>query len=322
MSSTEHASSRAPSGAAVAAVAEGWDRVRNHWPQVAVAYLLSLLLALPLAAAVGSGLQQSLEHREAAERMLQGWDGLWHRSFAAQAQGLQATFDAGVVGIGAVLRSLDALVTGSLSTLPGPILVAGLLYLMGWVLLGGGLLARFGGDSRGVVQLGAIHFRRMLAVAAVGWVAWALVLGLLLPALGAWIELRCLDVIDERVHAAWILGKYALVWLLMLAIHVVIDYAKVAAIDDPSRSIAAALGDGLAVCRRRAGAVLGVVVILGLVSLALLLAYWAIAPGAGHRNGFQILVAFVISQTSVMARVGMRAWTLASAQALSRQRPA
>lgn len=322
MSSLEHGSSRAPSGAARAAVAAGWARVRTHWPQVAVAYLLSLLLALPLAAALRFGLQQSLQHREAAERMLHGWDGLWHRSFAAQAQGLYATFDAGVVGIGAVLRSLDALVTGALLDLPAPILVAGLLYLVGWVLLGGGLLARFGGDRRGVLQLGALHFRRMLALAAVGWLCWALVLGLLLPALGAWVELRCRDVVDERVHAAWILGKYAVVWLVVLTIRVVIDYAKVAAVDDPSRSIFAALRDGLAICRHRAGAVLGVAVILGLLGLALLLTYWAISPGAGHHNGFQILVAFVLSQTSVMARTGMRAWTLASAQALWRQRPA
>jgi hypothetical protein len=318
MTSTEHASSPAPSGTALAAVSAGWARVRAHWPQVAVAYLLSIVLALPLAAALGSGLHQSLQHREAAERMLHGWDGLWHRSFAAQAQGLHATFDAGIVGIGAVLRSLDALAQGSLLALPAPILVAGLLYLAGWVLLGGGLLARFGGDPRGVLQLGALHFRRMLALAAVGWLLWALVLGLLLPALGEWVELRCRDVIDERIHAAWILGKYALVWLVVLAIRVVIDYAKVAAIDDPSRSTFAALRDGLGVCRRRAGAVLGVAVILGALGLALLLVSWAIAPGAGHHNGFQILVAFVISQTSVMARVGLRALALASEQALWR----
>lgn len=302
-----------------AAVSEGWTRVAAHLPQVGAAYLLSLLLALPLATALGSGLRQSLAHREAAERMLQGWDGLWHKSFAAQAQGLHATFDAGVVGIGAVLRSLDALVQGSLLGLPGPILIAGLLYLVGWVFLGGGLLARFSGDDRGVVRLGALHFPRLLALAVVGWVAWALVLGMLLPLLTSSIEILCRDVIDERILAAWILAKYALVWLLVLAIRVVIDYAKVAAIDDPSRSTWASLRHSVVLCRERASAVLGVTVILGVLGLALLLGYWVIAPGAAQGNSFRILIAFILSQSSVVARVLMRALALASEQALWRQ---
>lgn len=301
-----------------AAVVAGWDHVRRHWASVGVAYLLSLLLALPLAAAIGMGLRQSLAHREAAERMVEGWDGLWHRSFSAQAQGLETTFDPGVVGIGAVLRSLDALVTQRLLDLPPPLVAAGLCYLAGWVLLSGGLLARFRGDPRGVVQLGAIHSRRLLTIAAVGWLAWALVLGWLLPALGELARASTRDVIDERIVAAWILGKYAVVWILVLAIRVVIDYAKVAAVDDPARSPFAALRLALALCRRRALAVIGTVTILGAVSLGLLGAYAVVAPGTAQDNGLELLVAFAIGQASVVARVVMRAWTLASAQALWR----
>jgi hypothetical protein len=303
-------------GMARTAVVAGWRRVRAHWVRVGAAYLLSLVLALPLAAALAMALEQSLAHREAAERMLASWDGLWHKSFAAQAQGLSTTFDAGVVGIGAVLRSLDALVTAALFDLPLPILVAGLVYLAGWVLLSGGLLARFRGDPRGVVQLGAAHFRRLLSIAAVGWLAWALVLAGLLPALGDFVRAKTLDVIDERILAAWILAKYAVVWMLVLAIRLVIDQAKVAAVDDPERSPWAALRLGLAFCRRRALAVLGVAAILGALGLALLLAYWVVAPGTAQHDGFQILMAFAIGQTSVIARVTMRAWSLASAQAL------
>jgi hypothetical protein len=305
-------------GAARAAVGEGWARVRGAWPQVGVAYLLSVLLALPLAAALAMGLQQSLEHREAAERMLASWDGVWHRSFSAQAQGLEATFDAGVVGIGAVLRSFDALVTAALFELPLPIVVAGVLYLAGWVLLSGGLLARFGGDPRGVVQLGAIHFRRLLALAAVGWLAWALVLGWLLPGLSEWVRVHNRDTIDERIFAAWILAKYAVVWTLVLATRLVIDYAKVIAVDDPARSPWSALQEALALCRRRALAVLAIAAMLGVVSVLLILAYWLVAPGTAQGNGFLIFIAFLIGQASIVARVTMRAWALASAQALWR----
>lgn len=319
MSSSPSAPLGSRPGPARAAVSEGWDRVRSAWPQVLAAYGLSLLIALPLAAALQAGLRQSLQHREAAERLLAGWDGLWHASFATKAEGLEATFDPGVVGIGAVLRSLDALVRGALFDLPLPLVVAGLLYLVGWVWLSGGLLARFGGDRRGVITLGSIHFRRLLSVAAVGWLGWALVLGTVLPMLSAWVDLRCRDVLDERVHAAWIVGKYAVVWLLVLAIRWIVDYAKVAAVDDPSRSTVAALQEGLRICRHRTTAVIGIAVLLGMVSLGMLVLYSFLAPGADQGNPFKILVAFFISQTSVVARVVMRAWALASEQALWRE---
>ncbi len=45
--------------------------------------------------------------------------------------------------------------------------------------------------------------------------------------LSAQIAEREIDLIDERVHAAWLLGKYAVVWGLVIAIKLVTDYAKV-----------------------------------------------------------------------------------------------
>jgi hypothetical protein len=321
MTTAEHEPSRAPGRAALGAVIDGWARMRGQWRAIGVAWLLGLALALPLAAALRMGLRQSLAHREAAERMLAGWDGLWHRSFSAQAEGLETTFDAGVVGIGAVLRSLDALVTGSLFDLPLPLVVAGLVYLMGWVLLGGGLLARFRGDPRGVVTLGVIHFWRLLTIAAVGWLAWALLLGGCLAMLGEWARAHSRDVIDERVIAISIVGKYALVWIAVLAIRLVIDHAKVIAVDDSSRSPWSALREALRFCRRRAIAVLGVAAILGAVGLVLLAAYGPVAPDGTQSDGFGLFVAFATGQVYVIARVVMRAWALASAQALwSRER--
>lgn len=307
-----------PAVSARAAIATGGARVVACWRDVGVAYLLSVVLALPLAAALRASLADSMRHREAAETMLRGWDGLWHATFSRQAEGIEATFDAGVVGMGAVLRSLDRLLQGSLLDLPAPILVVGLVYLLGWVLLSGGLLARFRGGEGGVIHLGALHFRRMLSLAMVGWGAWLLVLGFVLPTLGAWVDEHCREVIDERVHLAWVLAKYAVVWVLVLAVRVWIDFAKVIVIEEPAASTLAALRVAAAFVRRRLVSVVGVVVQLGAVWLGVMLAYWVVAPGADQGNPLKILVAFVISQASVVARAGLRAWGLASAQALLR----
>ncbi|MEX1364363.1 MAG: hypothetical protein AB1Z98_14650 [Nannocystaceae bacterium] len=305
-----------PERSAGAAISVGGSRTRAAWRDVAVAYLLSLLLSLPVAAARRASRADSLHHREAAERLLQGWDGLWHWSFSARARGLESTFDAGIVGIGAVLRSLDHLLRGAVLDLPAPLVVAGLSYLVGWVFLSGALLARFGGDDGGLLRLGARYFGRMLSLAAVAWLAWALLFGLLLPSLGHFVDERCREVIDQRVVAAWTLGKYAVVWSLVLAVRVIVDLAKVRAVQEPSVTVLAALREALAIVRRRGAAVLALVLALGGLSLGLLLAYWLVAPGAGQDNVLKIGLAFGLSQTSVIARVVMRAWSLASLQAL------
>lgn len=297
------------------ATALGWKRVKNNWPALAAAYGLNLLLVLPLAAALRASLADSLRHREAASRLLEGWDGLWHQSFHATARGIDSSFDPGIVGIGAVFRGLDALVTGALLDAPAAVLFVALAYLLGWTLLSGGLLARFGGDDRGLLRLCGAHAGRMTGLAVVGWLGFWAVLGWWLPWLGAWVDERCRDVIDERVVVGWLLAKYALVWLLMLAIRQWIDYAKVFAV--AGHGVPAALRRSAAMLRTRLGAVVGVVLRVGAVGLALLVVYWVVAPGAEQANPFKILVAFLISQASVVARIVVRGWGLASAQALA-----
>lgn len=312
MTNSKHDSQRS----AAAATAVGLRRVVAHGRDVAVAYLFNLLLALPLAAAVQKSIADSVRHREAAERLLHSWDGLWHASFSAQAGGLDASFSAGVVGIGAVFRALDALITGALFELPVPLVVVGLLYFLGWVFLSGGLLRRFSGDERGLFAAGAAVFGRMFWLACIGGLASLLVLGSLLPWLTVLVQHQLHEVIDERIAVAWVLAKYLLVWLLMIEIRVLVDYAKVMVAADPECSTLAALRQSLVFCRARTGAVVGVVVRIGAVGLALLVAYWVIAPSAAQGNPFMILMAFVISQTSVIARVAVRAWGLAASQAL------
>jgi len=301
------------------AVVAGLGRVRAAWGSVLVAYALGVVLTLPLAAVVQASLAASLRHREASERLLTGWDGLWHATYARRAEGLEASFDAGVVGIGAVLRSLDALLRGAVFEVPAPLWLVGVVYLLGWVLLSGGLLARFAGDERSVLVLGVRHMPRMLALSVTGWAAWAVIFGTGLPALSAGVEALCRDVIDERVYAAWLLAKYVVLWLGVLAVRAVVDYAKVAAIADPSRSWRASLGAGARTCGRRLGAVVSVMIQLGLVGLGLLLLYWVVVPGADPSHALTIGVAILIGQASVVARVVMRAWGLASAQVLYEQ---
>lgn len=300
------------------AVSEGLSRVGASPRLVLVAWLVSLAVAAPLATVMHSLLADAIGHSEAGQRLVEGWDGLWYRSFEARAQGLGKTFGPGIVGIGAVLSGLDRLTTGTLSTIAGPVLGAGLVYALAWVFIAGGVLGTYlrGPDGAGLWREGARHFPRLLALGLFALVGYGLVLGMVLPALGRWVEAATIDVIDERVAFGWTLGKYAVVWGLLWLVSLVHDYAKVFTVMRPELGALAALREGLRFVMARPRVVFGVsatvVALFGVATLA----YWVIAPGAGDDNAFRILVGFGIAQGFVALRIGVRCLGYASRVAL------
>ncbi|MBL4688066.1 MAG: hypothetical protein JKY37_25985 [Nannocystaceae bacterium] len=292
------------------ALVQGLSAVSGRLGDIAVIWLASLLLALPLALSLQASISQSLGHSEAGTRMLTGWDGLWFRSWEAQATGLQQSFKPAVVGIGAVFEGLDAMVTGALGSLPAAVLAAAGAYVLLWVLLSGGLIARYASPSQPphLLRAGAEHFLRLLPLAGLAIAAYAFIFAVVLPMLTGIEQAALLDVNDERVAVAYAATKYGVVWLAVWSVGLVHDYAKVMRVTDRSLGALSAIADAVALMWRRAGTVM--VVALGVFGgfIVVVLVYWFIAPGVQQGNPFKILMAFAVGQVSVAARIGLRCW--------------
>lgn len=277
---------------------------------IAIAWAASFALALPLALGLRASLVDSLGHSEAGERMLHGWDGLWFRTFSAQATGLEKSFEPGVVGIGGLLSGLDALVTGTLGGLPGAVLAAGLAYMLLWLLLSAGMIARAARphDAPGLLRAGAASVLRLVPLSLLSLLAYGATLLLLLPFLNRFVEVATADVIDERVAFVYAVAKFGALWLVLGAIGVVVDYAKVLLVVDSRCGTMTAVSGALSWIRRRPLAVgtIGVGILGSFV--AVVGVYWVIAPGVVQINPFQILMAFLVGQASIAARIGIRAW--------------
>jgi hypothetical protein len=271
-----------------------------------LAYAFNVALALPLAIAVADQLAQSIGPSIAGETMLQGFDHLWFRGFDVRASGLAATFEPGVVGIGGVLRALDALVTGALLDLHPSIVAAGVVYLVGWVFLASGFLARFVGGETNFFGAAARHFPRLVTLAAFSWLLYAITLKGLLPLLADLVAVVTYDTTDERFHFVCTLGKYAVVWVSMWTLSLVCDYAKIIAVARPDDPLHHCVGRALVLLLVNPRAVFGLSAALLGLGLGFLLLYAVIAPGADQHNGFKIGIAFLISQTYVLGRVALR----------------
>jgi hypothetical protein len=296
------------------------------WRYLLLAYAVSLALALALGAIVRDAVRQSLGASLAAERMRASWDSLWYASFSTQASGVAATLRPSVGGAGAVLDALDALLDGFSGVLAGGAasgaLPAMVVYLVAWTFLGGGLLATFARPSDHETFLGraARVFPRVALVSAAALFIYGLVLGPLRSALDGQVAAALRDSIDERVAFAWTAGEYALLWALLLAVHLVADYAKVYVVRADDRRLFVAPFAGIAraarLVVRQPRRTAGLFAATGIVWLALLALYALAAPGARVSSSAAILGAFALGQVHVVGRIAVRALFLASETAL------
>lgn len=302
------------------ALAAGWSAVGQRWRVLLGAYLANVLLAFPLALVVADAISASVGSSLAGQRLVTGFDDLWFKGFSAEQDGLAATFEPSVSGIGAVAHALDTLVHGSFMDLHPAVFAVGALYLLVWVFVSAGVLGGFSLGSRSFWADAVRHFPRVLALSSIALLVYAVLFRYVLGGLDTAVETLTEDVTDERIAFVYALAKYGVIWALVWTVSLVFDYAKVVAVCEPEASLRDAVAAGLAFVRGHRTSTYGLSAVLFGVSVAVVLGYAVVAPGATQSNGFQLSIAFVVSQTYIFARIGLRIWSLAATATLFRGR--
>src|SRR5687767_8600234 len=126
---------------AAAAFREGLRRVNGAPLVLAGMCAFTLLFTLPLSLVVRDAIASHLGRSLVADSVAAGVNYDWWQEFIAQASGLAATFAPSIVGFGAVLDNLSAL----LDNLPMATAVAGAIaaWMTGWSFLSGGVMDRY-----------------------------------------------------------------------------------------------------------------------------------------------------------------------------------
>jgi hypothetical protein len=173
----------------IAAFTDGWGRVLRAPAILLGAFVITLLIALPAARAVESGIAGSLGSSLDAEAMAEGVNGEWWERFEESARGLDATFTPSVIGFGAVLDNLSRVVDNG--ALPAPVAGVVAASLAVWLFLVGGILDRYARRRplRAPAFFGAcgtyfVRFLRLAVIAAAGY-------SLLFGVIHGWLFERC-----------------------------------------------------------------------------------------------------------------------------------
>jgi hypothetical protein len=290
----------------MASSSEAWrDGVRrvNGAPMVLLGmYGLTLLVALPLSLALRSLIAAHLGDSLFADAMASGTNYDWWQEFSAQASGLGTTFVPSIVGFGAVLNNLSAL----LDNLEMATAIAGatITWLVLWSFLSGGVLDRYARmrptRAPGFFAACGTHFWRFLRLGVLAllvyWVIFALVHPWLFDDLYPWMTR---DMTAERAAFAVRLVCYLVFIVVLVLSNLVLDYARIRIVVEDRRSAVGALVAGARFVRRHPEA-LRLYLLNGACFVLLALAYALVAPGAP--SGLAIWIALVVGQVYILLR--------------------
>ncbi|MFQ5776911.1 MAG: hypothetical protein ACE5IP_02765 [Terriglobia bacterium] len=295
----------------------GLQRILASPGVLIAAYLVGVVVAAPLAVAMGGILKQSIGSSLVDEKLTRGFDLDWYGEFSDQSSGLAETFSPSVVGFLSVLTNVEKLLDGELLPTQSPLLLAGVAVLLGWAFLAGGILDRYAQPegwtprSQFFAQCGEYFFRFVRLQVLLVLLYWALLRWVGKP-LHDWVEEITRDVTRESTGMLYRLGAYLAVMLLLLLLGITSDYAKITMVAERRRSALLAFLRALRLVLSRPGPTLGLYLLLALVGGALLLFYGAVAPGPNQSTWTSVVFAFLVGQVYLLARVFLKLWFLAS----------
>ena len=285
-----------------AAWRDGIRRV-NSAPVVLIGMcLLTLLVALPLSVALRGLMAVQLGDSMFADTLADGASYDWWQEFLSQATGLGTTFVPSIIGFGAVLTNLSAL----LDNLPMATTIVGATsaWLVLWSFLSGGVLDRYARmrptRSAGFFAACGTHFWRFLRLGILSglvyWVLFTLVHPWIFEDFYPWVTR---DTTAERTAFAVRMVGYIAFGGMLILCNIVFDYARIRIVVEDRRT---AVGAFLAGARfvRRHPAVLRLYLINGAGFVLLALLYALLSPGAP--SGFAIWIALAIGQFYIVMR--------------------
>lgn len=315
---------------------DGCHSLGLNWGLVVLVLATNLAMALVLALPLALQLDKDLVHRGASSAMMYGFDYDWWSAWSEQQQqGPESALSPEILGSGFMLKNLELLLKGWLplglfargGSAAAPVdpvtLGLGGLYLVLQAFLTGGLVSVFrrprgGWTLRGLVHGCGFYFGRMARLSLLALAAAGLLFALNVPFAAA-VDRVAREAVSGRSAVLLTLGRHALLLVGLLLLHMVVSHARVLLVREERLSVVLAALSSLGFCARRLAAASGqylVIAALGGVLLALfgLLDSWLVVVGYKTQ-----LVALVLFEAFMAARIALRLWLLAAQLELQRE---
>ena len=283
-------------------------------------YFITLAAALPLATAIGFGINEHLGSSLAANDAADSVNYDWWQEFTSQSSTLTltSTFTPSILGFATTLDSVSGLLDKR-PIVPAIALALG-FYMLVWIFLQGGVLDRYARGRRigahGFFAASGIFFPRFLRLGIAAGIAYWFLFSYVHEWLFAkWYVNVTRDLAVERTAFYWRVLMYAIFTALLAVTTTVLDYAKVRAVMEARRSMTGALIAASRFIVRNPRRVAALYLTNTVLFLSIVGVWALIDPGAGG-SGMSMWAGVLLSQGYILARLIVKLQVLASETAL------
>jgi hypothetical protein len=308
------------------ALGTGFRSLGRSWGLVLLVLLANLAFALALAVPLSLQLEGDLAHRGASGGMMYSFDYDWWAQWSEPQRGPSSALAPDLLGTGFALKNLDLLLEGALPAglfarggrvaLDPTTLGVGALYLLLQVFLTGGLLGVFrapqgGWTVRGLAHGSGFYFGRLVRVSLLALAAAGGVFALNAP-FARWVDGLAREAVSEATALALHLGRHAVLLLALVLVHMVSSHAKVLVVREERLSAVLAFLSSLGFCARNLLAAFGQYLVIGALGIGLVALFGALDGRLAVIGWRSQLVALVLFEAFVAARIALRLGLLAS----------
>lgn len=297
---------------------EGFKSTGKAAQMVALLFIINFIFSLALSIPMYHSLKESIGNSQVGEKMAKGFDYLWWEEFRDESQGLEKTFTPSIIGKGAILNNLEALVQMRFLEAPAAVLIAGLLYIVLHVFLAGGILSIFHREApkftmKGFFQGAGAYFFRFLLLMLLSWVFFIAIGVFLNRGFDSILDNFSRNSISEVPPFYLALFFSVIIFFFLLFIQMVFDYARIKIVVEERRNILNSALEALGFVFRHLGSTLGLFYLISMVNIAVAVIYIFIKELIPQSAFLGILAAFILQQIFIFAVIWVRCW-LYSAQ--------
>jgi hypothetical protein len=267
---------------------EGLRRVTGAPALVAGMCLVTLLIALPLAIALRGMLAAHLGPSLTADVVADQGDYQWFREFAQQATGLGTTFGPSIIGFGAVLNNLSAILDND--PLAATITGVTAAWLVIWSFLSGGVIDRLARARRtragGFIAACGLHMWPMFRLGVLATFIYCFLFAFVHPVIFevTYAQLTG-DATAERSAFIVRAAAYLFFTVLLCLFNVTFDYARIRIVVEQRRSALAAFAMAARFIGRRFRSVSALYLLNSGLFILLVGGYGLLAPSLPGQGG-------------------------------------
>jgi hypothetical protein len=286
-------------------------------------FIINLFFSLLLTIPMYNSLKDSFGRSEVGSRMTQGFDYIWWQEYQDEAKGLETTFSPSIIGKGAILTNLEGLIQMRFYSLPPILLVFGLFYIILHTFLAGGILTIFSQDvprftMNEFIQGAGSHFLRFFGLMLFSWVFIIAIGSLLQDALISILSDISSNSTSEVTPFFIGLGFSALIFILLLFIQMVFDYARIKVVLEESRNIFKSTLEALGFVFKYPFSTFGLFYLIFLFQVVVTMIYILLQEIIPQINLPWVLAAFIIQQLFIFSVIWIRCLLYSSQMQLYR----